>query len=53
MYKIKVMRSEGLEIKAIKILQQDFVLNPRNTAEANSSSMVAASGKNMNLCGVS
>lgn len=47
MYKIKVMRSEGLEIKAIKkILQQDFVFeSPGVLTEANSSSLVAAGGK--------
>ncbi|MGE5614152.1 MAG: MerR family transcriptional regulator [Bacillota bacterium] len=47
MYKIKVMRSEGLEIKAIKkILQQDFVFEtPRVLPETNSSSLVTA-GRN-------
>lgn len=47
MYKIKVMRSEGLEIKAIKkILQQDFVFeSPGVLPEANSSSLVAAGEK--------
>jgi DNA-binding transcriptional MerR regulator len=47
MYKIKVMRSEGLEIKAIKkILQQDFVFeSPQILPEANSSSLAVSSGK--------
>lgn len=47
MYKIKVMRSEGLEIRAIKkILQQDFVFeSPRVLPEANSSSLAVATGK--------
>ncbi|MGI6669222.1 MAG: MerR family transcriptional regulator [Acetivibrionales bacterium] len=47
MYKIKVMRSEGLEIKAIKkILQQDFVFEtPRVLAEINSSSLASTGRK--------
>lgn len=47
MYKIKVMRSEGLEIKAIrKILQEDSVFTaPRIIQDQNSTSLVSSENK--------
>ena len=45
MYKIKVMRSEGLEIKAIKkILQEDCLLEPDQVLQDESTVALAASG---------
>ena len=47
MYKIKVMRSEGLEIKAIKkIIQDDNVLGqPEVVRESSGTSVIPAAGK--------
>jgi len=49
MYKIKLMRSEGLEIKAIKkILQEDPLFPPSQvTADSDSTAVIPAAGKEM------
>lgn len=51
MYKIKVMRSEGLEIKAIKkILRDDPIFGPpQSPAECGNTAIASASGKEYDI----
>jgi len=51
MYKIKLMRSEGLEIKAIKkILQEDHMFTPpHEDTDSSSSSVIPTAGKEMEV----